>query len=75
MTIFGLKMTVKSGLEFFFLKFCAPHQSCWCPVQKKLPRKTELAWLISRISGGASGISKKKSRPLFTIIFKPKMVI
>ena len=40
-TIFGLKMIVKSGLEFFILNF---YQSCYCPVQNNLPRKAELAW-------------------------------
>ena len=39
---------VKSGLEFFILKFTEPFQSCWCPVRKKLPRKAELAWKVSR---------------------------
>ena len=43
MTIFGLKMMVKSGLEKIILKFHVPLQSCCCPVQKKLPRKAELA--------------------------------
>ena len=48
MDIFGLKKMVKSGLEKFILKFHVPFQSCCCPVQKKLPRKAELAWQISR---------------------------
>ena len=42
--IFDLKMMVKSGLEFFILKFTKPLQSCCCPVQKNLHRKAELAW-------------------------------
>ena len=48
MTIFGLKVMVKSGLEKIILKFHVPLQSCCCPVQKNLPRKAELAWLVSR---------------------------
>ena len=48
MTIFGLKMMVKSGLEKIILKFHVPLQSCCCPVQKNLPRMAELAWLVSR---------------------------
>ena len=48
MTIFGLNMMVKSGLEKIILKFHVPLQSCCCPVQKNLPRKAELAWLVSR---------------------------
>ena len=46
--IFELKMMVKSGLEFFILKFYQPLQSCCCPVQKYLPRRAELAWQVSR---------------------------
>ena len=47
-TIFGLKMMVKSGLEFFILKSYVPLQSCYCPVQKNLPRTAELAWQVNR---------------------------
>jgi hypothetical protein len=47
-TIFGLKITVKSGLEKFILKFQDGLQSCCCPVQKNLPRKAELAWQVRR---------------------------
>ena len=35
-TIFDLKMMVKSGVDFFILKFTEPLQSCCCPVQKDL---------------------------------------
>ena len=48
MTIFGLDMMVKSGLEKIILKFHVPLQSCCCPVKKYLPRKAELAWQVSR---------------------------
>ena len=41
--IFGLKLMVKSGLEFFILKSYVPLQSCCCPVQKDLPKKAKLA--------------------------------
>jgi hypothetical protein len=58
MTIFGLKAIVKSVLEKIILKFYVPLQSCCCPVQKNLPRRAELAWLVSSISEGARGISK-----------------
>ena len=47
-TIFGLKMMVKSGIEFFILKAYMTLQSCCCLVQKNLPREAELAWQISR---------------------------
>ena len=76
MTIFGLNMMVKSGLEKIILKFHVPLQSCCCPVQKNLPRKAELAWLVSRyLWRGTWNFKIIFSRPLFTIIFKPKMVI
>ena len=48
MTIFGLKVVVKSGVEKIILKFHVPLQSCCGPVQKNLPSKAELAWLVSR---------------------------
>ena len=38
---------MKSGLEFFILKFSEPFQSCCCPVQKNLPRKAELTRQVS----------------------------
>ena len=41
--IFDLEMMVKSGLEFFILKFTEPLQICCWPVQMNLPRKAELA--------------------------------
>jgi hypothetical protein len=37
--IFGLKVMVKSGREFFILNFTKPIQSCYCPVQKKSAQK------------------------------------
>ena len=40
-------MMVKSGLEFFILKFTEPLQSCCCPVPKNLLIKAELAWKVS----------------------------
>ena len=46
--IFDLKMMVKSGLEFFILKFTKLLQSCSCTGQKTLPRKAELARQVSR---------------------------
>ena len=39
MTIFGLKMMVKIGLEKNILKFHEPLQKCCCPVQKKSAQK------------------------------------
>ncbi len=74
--IFELKMMMKSGLEFFILKFYQPLQSCCCPVQKNLPRKAELAWQVSRyLRRGQQNFKIKNSRPLFTIIFSSKMLV
>ena len=64
MTIFGLKVMVKSGLEKIILKFHVLLQSCCCLVQKNLPRRAELAWLVSRYL-----------KSTFHHHFKPKMVI
>ena len=65
---------VKSGLEFFILKFTEPLQSCCCPLPKKLPIRAELAWQVSRYLWRGSVNFKINSRPLFTIIFKLKNV-
>ena len=46
-----------------------PLQSCCCPLQKNLPRKAELAWLVSRyLWRGTWNFKIIFSRPLFTII-------
>ena len=52
MTIFGLKVIVKSGLEKIILKFHVPLQSYCCPEGLNWP-----GWLAG-ISEGARGISK-----------------
>jgi 5-methylcytosine-specific restriction endonuclease McrBC regulatory subunit McrC len=56
MTIFGLKVMVKSGLEKNI-----------CPVQKNLPRRAELAWLRGHVE-----FQKQISRPLLNIILSQK---
>jgi hypothetical protein len=62
--IYDLKMTMKSGLEFFILKFTKPLQSCCCPVQKNLPRKAELACQVRRyLWRGLVNFKIKKSWP------------
>ena len=63
---------VKSGLEFFILKFTKPLQSCCCPVPKNLPIRAELAWQVSRYLWRGSVNFKINSRPLFTIILNQK---
>ena len=63
---------ITSKEDFSFLKFTELLQSCCCPVQKNLPRKAELACQVSR---GSVNFKMKKSRPLFTIILKSKIVI
>jgi hypothetical protein len=73
-TIFGLKMMVKSGLEKIIFKL-------HLPLQRYLLTRTSQA--ISAFLGrffctGQQQLwnfEKNISRPLFTIIFKPKMVI
>jgi hypothetical protein len=42
MTIFGLKIMMKSGLDFFYFEI---EQA---PSELLLPRKAELAWQVSR---------------------------
>ena len=75
MSIFGLHMVVKRGLEKIVLKFHVPLQSCCCPVQKCLPRKAKLAWLFSRYLKGQVEFQNNFSTPLFTTFLKQKMVI
>jgi hypothetical protein len=76
LTFLTLKTLVKSGLEFFILKFTKSLQSCCCPVPKNLTIRAELAWQVSRyLCRGSVNFKIKNSRPLFTIIFKSKMVI
>ena len=71
----SLKMMVKRGLEFI-LKLNEPLQSCCCHVQKNQTRKAELAWQVSRyLWRGSVNFKIKNSRPLFAIIFKPKIVV
>jgi hypothetical protein len=60
MTIFGLKMMVKSGLEIFILKLNEPLQSYCCPVQKKWQRKAELPGRLAGISEGLVQFQNKK---------------
>ena len=76
-TTFGLKMVVKSGLEFSILKLNEPLQ------RYLLTGQTNSAFLgnfflelgSTNYEGACSILKQKKSRPLCTIIFKPKMVI
>ena len=64
---------VKSVIELFILKSYVPFQSCCCPVQKSLPRRAELAWLVSRyLWRGTWNFKITFSRPLFTIILSKK---
>ena len=70
-TIFGLKMMVKSGLEKIYLKFL--HAGDYFPLLHKTAQNHKFsnknnylpAWRDFKINF---------SRPLFTIIFRPKMV-
>ena len=65
-------MMVKSGLEFFILKFTEPLQSYCCPVQKNLPRWAELVWQVSRYLWRGSGDFKKNLDHLSSSFFKLK---
>ena len=75
--IFGLNMMVKSGLEFFILKLneplhrylltCQANSACLC--------RCFLHWAAATLKGLIQLKKKYNSRPLFTIILKPKMVI
>ena len=73
---FLLKMMGEKWSRKNILKFHKLLQSCCCQVQKNLLRKAELAWQVSRyLWRGSWNFKLIISIPLFTIIFKPKMVI
>ena len=72
MTIFGLKMMVKSGLEKNILKFHVPLQSCCYPVQKNCPERLNWPDWVASICEGACGISKKKILDHFSTSFLSK---
>ena len=74
-TIFDLKMMVKSGLEFFILKFTEPLQRYLLTCLANSAFLGRFCALGSSNSEEASRSSKKKSRPLFTIIFSSKMLV
>ena len=70
-TIFGLKMTVKSGLEKIFLKFL--HVGDYFPLLQKSAQNHKFSsknnYLPTR-----RDFKINFSRPLFNLIFRPKMV-
>jgi hypothetical protein len=66
MTIFGLKMMVKSGLEFFILKL---NKRAPSEIPANLLDQFSLSGLIFLHLAAVS------QKGLFTIIFKPEMVI
>ena len=74
--IFGLKMMVKSGLDFF----CSEIHPAPSEIPANLPGQFGhcgqifLHWAAATLKG-LGEFQNKKSRPLFTIIFKKKMVI
>ena len=73
MTIFGLKMIVKSGLEFFYFVIEWGLSELLLPSAKNRPRKAELAWQVSRyLWRGSFNFKIKNSEPLFTIILSQK---
>ena len=71
-TFLSLKNDGKKWSRLFILKFTVPFQSSCCPMQKYLPRMTELAWQLSMYLWRGWVNFKINSWPLFTIIFKLK---
>jgi hypothetical protein len=75
MTIFGLKMMVKIGLDFFYFEIeRAPSEIPANPGQFSLSGLICCTGQQQLKKGSFNFKINKKSRPLFTIIFKPKMV-
>ena len=76
MTIFGTKMMVKIGLELFSYFEIEGALTELLPSSAKRIGPERLNWpdRFAGISEGACSIYKK-SRPLLTVIFEPKMII
>jgi hypothetical protein len=70
-TIFGLKMMVKSGLEKIVLKFL--HTGDYFPLLHKSAQILKFSNKNNYLPAWKD-FKKKISRPLFTIVFRPKMV-
>jgi len=58
MTIFGLNMMVKSGLEFFFLNYTCPFRVAAAQCRKICPERPNWPGWLAGVSEGAHGISK-----------------
>ena len=76
-TIFDLKMMVKSGLEFFYFEIHRAPLEIPANMlgQFSLLGQMFLHWAAATLKGLVQFQNKKNSRPLFTIIFKPKIVL
>ena len=70
-TIFGLKMMVKGGLEKIFLKFL--HAGDYFPLLHKSAQNHKFSNKDNHLPAWR-GFKIDFSRPLFIIIFRPKMV-
>ena len=70
-TIFGLRMMVKSGLEKIFFKFL--HVGDYFPLLHKSAQNHKFSNKHNYLSAWRD-FKINFSRPLFTIIFRPKMV-
>ena len=70
-TIFGLKMMLKSGLEKIFLKFL--HAGDYFPLLHKSAQNHKFSNKNNHLPTWKD-FKINFSRPLFTIIFRPKIV-
>ena len=70
-----IKCQLISKRLFDFLKLTEPLQSCYCPVQKYLPRMAKLAWQLSRYLWRGSVNFKINSRPFLPSFLSSKMII
>ena len=74
-TIFNLKMMMKNGLDSFFEIQRAPSEiPANLPGQFSPSGQIFLHWAAATLKG-LEEFQNEKSRPLYTIIFKLKMVI
>ena len=76
MTIFDLKLFVKSGLDFFIMKLNKPLQRylLTCQANSAFPGRFVCTGQ-QQLWRGLVNFKIKKSRPLFTIIFKSNILV
>jgi hypothetical protein len=75
MTIFWLKIDVAKWSRIFCFEIEQAPSELLLPSAKNLPERLKWPSQLVATLKGLVAFQNKKSRPLLTVIFKPKMVI